>query len=97
MFTWLNKQRVQSDRGFVVQFTGRFTAEYREGNKVLTLHIEGGMHDGMACILLDPDAFCRWDHDSPMTFISAEEEERMLENFKEALEFQGLKLVLERP
>jgi hypothetical protein len=29
MFTYLNKQGVESDAGFVVQFTGRFTLEYR--------------------------------------------------------------------
>lgn len=31
MFSWMNKQGVRSDQGFEVQFTDRFTAEYREG------------------------------------------------------------------
>ena len=40
MFTWLNKQGVQSDSGFIVQFTGRFTAEYREGGKIMTVALK---------------------------------------------------------
>ena len=52
MFIWLNMQGVQSDRGFVVQFTGRFTAEYREHSKVVTLEVEDwkpetGNRDGL--------------------------------------------------
>ena len=40
MFTWLNKQGVQSDSGFIVQFAGRFTAEYREGGKIMTVALK---------------------------------------------------------
>src|SRR4051794_12498175 len=46
MFKWLNKQSVESDRGFVVQFTGRFSMEYREGSKTVTLAVEGGFSGG---------------------------------------------------
>jgi hypothetical protein len=60
MFTWLNKQGVQSDRGFSLQFTGRFDAEYRENGKVVSLYVESGF-DGGACILAEPTVFERWD------------------------------------
>ncbi|MDR2638136.1 MAG: hypothetical protein LBB55_07340 [Zoogloeaceae bacterium] len=82
MFTWLNKQGVRSDTGFEVQFTGRFSAEYRED----------GMSDGMPCIILDPLAFAYW---SDGASISQEKQVQMLQNFKEAMTFQGLKTVVE--
>jgi hypothetical protein len=39
-FSWLNKQGVESDDGFRVQFTGRFTLEYVEGEKTMVLEGE---------------------------------------------------------
>lgn len=93
MFTWLNKQGVKSDRGFIFQFTGRFTAEYREGGKVVTLNVESGLSGGMPCIILDPKAFVRWDDGAP---IPSDEQERLFQNVKEAMEFQGLKMVVEK-
>ena len=93
MFTWLNKQGVQSDRGFVVQFTGRFTADYREDDKVVTLDVEDGLNGGLPCIILDPSAFARWDDGTP---IALDQQVRLFQNFKEAMEFQGLKMVVEQ-
>lgn len=94
MFTWLNKQGVQSDRGFVVQFTGRFTAEYREHGKVVTLEVEDGRMGGLPCIILDSGAFQHWDGET--TPIPANQQAEMFQNVKEAMEFQGLKLVVEK-
>ena len=93
MFTWLNKQGVQSDKGFVLQFTDRFTAEYRDGGKVVTLDVEDGMSGGVPCIILDPNAFTRWDDGAPIT---RDQQERLFQNVKEAIEFQGLKMVVEK-
>ena len=94
MFKWLNKQGVQSDRGFVVQRTGRFTAEYRDRGKVVTLDVESGLLGGQPCISVDPDAFQHWDGETKT--ISPEEQAQMFENLREAMEFQGLKLAIER-
>jgi hypothetical protein len=94
VFTWLNKQGVQSDRGFVVQRTGRFTAEYRDHGKVVTLDVEPGLVDGQPCIIVDPDAFQHWDGET--TRIPPDEQAQMFRNLREAIEFQGLKLVIER-
>jgi hypothetical protein len=93
MFTWLNKQGVRSDRGLEVQFTGRFAAEYREGDKLVSLYVESGENGGLPCIILDPSAFERWDGGEP---IAPEQQARMFQNIKEAREFQGLKMVVER-
>jgi hypothetical protein len=91
-FTWLNKQTVKSNLGFVVQFTGRFTAEYREGSKTITLHFENGRSCGMSCVILSEFAFERWDNDPPGVIITNTERERLLKNFRDACEFQGLKV-----
>ncbi len=93
MFTWLNKQGVRSDQGFEVQRTGRFDAQYREGTRVVSLYVESGMSGGKPAIVIDPAAFARWDEGGD---IPPEQQARMLNNFKEAMEFQGLKLVVER-
>ncbi|WP_150691567.1 hypothetical protein [Pandoraea communis] len=93
VFTWLNKQGVQSDRGFVVQFTSRFTAEYRENGKTITLDIEDGMSGGLPCISVSPNAFERWRDG---TAVSKNEQDQLFQNLKEAIEFQGLKLVIEK-
>jgi hypothetical protein len=89
MFTWINKQGVRSSEGFEVQFTGRFSAEYREGARYLVVDVEGGA-DGL--IDFNTNGFEKWANSS--TRISPEEQERMLKNFMAALEFQGLKGML---
>lgn len=92
MFTWLNKQGVRSDRGFEVQFTGRFSAEYREGGRVVKLYVEDGECAGMPCIIVEPNAFERWNSS---LLIPVEQRAQMFQNLKEALEFQGLKMTIE--
>ena len=94
MFTWLNKQGVKSDRGFVVRRTGRFTAEYRDRGRVVTLDVESGLVDGQPSLSVGPDAFEHWDGETAK--IPPEERAQMFENLSEAIEFQGLKLVIER-
>lgn len=94
MFTWLNKQGVRSDCGFEVQFTGRFDAEYREGGKTVSLYVESGYDEGMRqCVLVDPGAFEYWDDGQS---ISSEKREKILKNLSDAMEFQGLKLVVQK-
>lgn len=93
MFTWLNKQGVRSDRGFEVQHTGRFDAEYSEGGQVVELYVESGLDGGVPCISIDPEAFARWRDGSA---VAPEKQAEMMQNFKEAMEFQGLKTVVER-
>jgi hypothetical protein len=93
MFTWLNKQGVRSARGFEVQRTGRFDAEYREGDKVVTLYVESGLSGGLQSISVEPTAFERWDGGEP---IAPAQQAQMFENLREAMAFQDLKLVVEK-
>jgi hypothetical protein len=93
MFTWINKQGVQSDGGFTLQITGRFSAEYREGSKKVSFETDNGVNGGETCIIIDPDAIQRWDGDPVSVQLSAAERERVIGNIREALKFQGLRLV----
>jgi hypothetical protein len=91
MFTWINKQGVSSSDGFVVQMTGRFTMEYREGSRVLVLEIDNGNWGGGPSIALTrPSDLERWGKSG--LSISKSDQDRVRLNIKEALAFQGLTL-----
>ena len=90
MFTWLTKKSVQSDEGFLVKFTGRFTAEYHEGDRWIEVEVDNGVLGGRPCISIRSNGFARWSNDGRP--ISVEEQQRILKNFREALDFQGLAL-----
>lgn len=90
MFKWLNKQGVESDAGFVVQFTGRFTCEYREGGCALELEVESGLMGDRPCISIARNAFVRWNGARLGGETPEEQQARLLKNFKEAMAFQGM-------
>lgn len=93
MFTWLNKQGVQSDKGFIVQSVDRFTVEYQENNRCISIYVEDGfLPDGKFCEIIAPDVFSRWDDG---TSISEEKQREILKNFIEAMEFQGIAVVID--
>jgi hypothetical protein len=92
MFTWINKQGVQSDHGFVVQFTGRFTCEYREGNDRLVIGVEDGFSYEKPCVIIRRSAFDYWKGKKT----TPEQASVLLKNFKSAIEFQGLDLIVEK-
>ena len=93
---WLNKQGVESDKGFVVQFTGRSSVEYREDGRVLTIYVESsGESSGLGDEYVCEDAFDRWDNDPPDMLNSASEKARIYSNLAEAFAFQGLRLVIQ--
>jgi hypothetical protein len=92
LFNWLNKQGVQSDAGFVVQCTGRFTYEYRECGRSLEIEVESGFSAGRPSVSIQKDAFAKWAPTRPFYETPREEQERLLKNFRDALAFQGLVL-----
>lgn len=85
MFSCMNKQGVPSTEGFEVQFTGRFTVEYREGPRHLVVDIESG---GNGLINFNAMAFEKWANASMIN--SRADQARTRKNFMAALEFQGL-------
>lgn len=95
-FTWLNSQGVSSSRGFTLQFTGRFTAEYREGDDLLTFDVESGLTKGVVpCVIVSSDAFRRWDISN--CDISPSKQAVIRGNVERALQFQGMQLEVEEP
>ncbi|MEO3689849.1 hypothetical protein [Roseateles paludis] len=86
MFTWINKQGVRSAAGFEVQSTGRFTIEYREGARRLVVDVEPSGNDAIG---FDPACFNRWLNSAER--ISDSTKEQMIQNFLDALQFQGLR------
>jgi len=92
-FTWLNKQGVRSDTGFELQSMDRFTFEYREGSRTITLDIESGiLGENQPAILMGPDALNKWDNG---TNLDIAVQKQVLENIRQALAFQGLGLSIE--
>lgn len=90
MFTWLNKQGVRSESGFEFQFTGRFTAEYRENGQVTDMYVDGGPD---VITVYEGSIEGLWDNrENP--FERKSERDRIIKNLESALAFQGLKLDL---
>ncbi len=93
MFTWLNKQGVKSNKGFVVQSMNRFTIEYRESGKVICLSVERGLQPtGKACVYIYLDEVRQWSNG---TLIPKDQQKKILQNFKDAMEFQGVDVIVE--
>jgi hypothetical protein len=93
MFTWINKQSVKSSKGFIVQRVTRFTAEYRENNRVITIDVESSiLPSGKYCLIINATAFSKWDDG---TLLSNEKQKEVLNNFKEAMEFQDMGVVVD--
>lgn len=93
-FTWLNSQAVRSDSGFEVESMGRFSIEYREGEKVVDVYVERGLHGGRPCVIVSADSFKRWTNGPSGEAISPARQQVMLDNFIAALEFQDLAVVV---
>jgi len=92
MFTWLNKQGVQSNKGFSVQRTGRFTAKYQEGSRKISVNLENDiLPDGGFCEVIDADSFSKWDDG---VVISKQNQVEILKNFTEAMEFQDIGIIV---
>ena len=88
MFTYINKQGVKSDKGFIVQRVGRFAAEYREDSKKITIDLENGiLPNGKFCEIVQSDTFLSWDDGMP---ISTNKQAEIIRNFKAAMEFQEI-------
>lgn len=71
-----------------MHFLGRFTAQYREGLRIRTIPVDNGILAGKPAILFSRHVFENWDNSSVAN--SREEQDRLLQNFVEALRFQGL-------
>ncbi len=92
-FEWLNKQGVKSDKGFVVQVVSRFTIEYREENQKILVDVENDIKpNGNVCVIIKRDSFKSWESGKRL---DQHKQNNVIDNFKSALEFQGLEVILE--
>lgn len=93
MFKQINKQGVQSEKGFIVQFVGRFEVEYREGGKLISVYVEPGYTPGNKfCVIIGSNAFTQW---SDGTSIMNDKQNEILKNFIDAMKFQNIEVVVE--
>jgi hypothetical protein len=92
MFRWLNKQGVLSESGFTVQFTGRFTCEYREAGKAIEIEVESGLIGDTPTISIKKNAFSKWSPARAFYETPVDEQARLMKNLISALEFQGLRV-----
>jgi len=96
-FSWLNKQGVASTQGFEVQVINRECIEYREQGKTISVGYEMGMNGGKPCVLMSPKSFVRWDDTTADNTMSSEDQSRIEANFRRAMAFQGVNVVVESP
>ncbi|CAM4456316.1 MAG: hypothetical protein LEGION0403_FIIPPAGN_02770 [Legionella sp.] len=87
MFTWLNKQGVKSDKGFVVQSIGRFVIKYSENIGDIDVTVEDGFKDGKHFVYIYNKEFYEWKDGRK---ISEEKKTQILNNFIDALAFMGI-------
>ena len=85
MYTWLNKQGVKSDKGFIVQVISRFVIRYSEAQGEIDLSMELGMSCGKAMIYVYDDEFYKWNDGRR---ISEEKKQQILKDFIDAIKFQ---------
>lgn len=90
MFEWLNSQAVRSDLGFEVESIDRSSIQYREGCVSLNIEVENGFVDSKPCIIFDKQQFEVVDGE----MVPIVERDRMIKNFVDAMDFQGLAVVI---
>jgi len=91
MFKYINKQGVESDQGFIVQFVGRFEVEYREDAGVISIYVEPDYTPSQEfCLQIDSDAFTHWIDGASVPF---EKQSEIISNFKAAMRFQNIKII----
>ncbi len=92
MFTWVTKQGVKSEKEFVVQSVDRFTIEYREGVKIISVEVDRGfLPDKKLCVNIKSNAFQNWNDGTP---VDDKRQTEILQNFKDAMEFQGIAVIV---
>lgn len=87
MYTWLNKQGVRSDKGFVVQCMSRFVVRYSESQGAIDLSMELGKKGENIMIYVYDREFYRWNDGRK---ISEEKKQQILSNFIDAMKFQEI-------
>ena len=86
MFTWLNKQGVASDAGYILQRMHRFFYYYQEGDYVLQINVEPGSDCEEIFFSKNP----QWNVPHHLVSIDCEKLKNIQQNIEEALIFMGI-------
>jgi hypothetical protein len=91
MFTWINKQGVQSSDGFIFKSESRFYYHYIEEDMVLQVYADG-YFDGSNHfrVVIYTGSIDKWLPPYDQNQISDSERERIRNNISEALSFMGI-------
>ncbi len=89
MFTKRGPNAVESDEGFAIRRTARYSLEYREGDRKLEVEVEPG--DGLAVY---GESIRFWDSSTGGEPVTAAEKASILQNIARALDFLGVKNVI---
>jgi hypothetical protein len=85
-FEWITKKWVRSSAGFEVKSLGQYEMQYIEGDLSLRIKRDVGFTSNLEpCVLLDKSAFDN----------AGNRKEDIIKNFREAMDFQGLKVLFE--
>jgi hypothetical protein len=95
-FTHVTAQHVLSSAGFEVIPAGRHAKIYKESGRQMEVALEFGRSDnGRVCLELWPGAFARWEDGAPV--LSREEQLRIEGNFRAAMDFNDLDVLVRDP
>jgi hypothetical protein len=93
MFKWLNKQGVESNKGFIVQVVSRFVIEYSQYSKKISVPIEIDYGaGGNVVVIVHKPSFEHWDDGD---ILLPEKKSEIMLNFKGAMEFQGITVIID--
>jgi hypothetical protein len=95
-FTHITAQHIVSSDGFEILPAGRHTKIYKEAGRQMEVALEFGRSEsGRVCVELWPGAFARWEEGSPV--LSIEEQQRIEQNFRAAMDFDELDVLVWDP
>jgi hypothetical protein len=95
-FIHLNKQGVRSTRGFEVQFTGRFSLEYRDTGRKISISVSPGRDlEDKFCVVVASNIFERWDDEPDDALIPEADRLNLFENLRQALSALGATLIVD--
>jgi len=79
---------------FIVQTVSRFVIEYRQNSKKISLQVEVDYDSGAdkVTVMANKSSFRKWDGGE---VISPEEQVEIIQNFKDAMVFQGIGVAIE--
>ena len=86
-FEWINKQGVRSEKGFIVQRTGRYTMEYCEGEHAMVFFLEPVVDPdtGNSSLIVQVYPFPAWGGPS-----AEHRHKEIIESLRRAIVFKGL-------